>query len=218
MGYFKDDYPYKCAVAICDDGSTKQPIPEDFRGNPGWLSLYWLPPKLEWKCPTEPLNLLVEKSRSPILLLQSPETYHIVPIIEAICNNMKTYKDVILVSVKRQKDNYWLSHPIRHNNSLWFCQAISYQFYREIGGMDDAFRDGYGGEDNDFAIRLRNAGAKYKWLNPDRFHVVMEAHRKEGITREEANERHSKITMHLLNKRYGRDNVSKIRGFNEIVE
>ena len=41
---------------------------------------------------------------------------------------------------------------------------LTRQFYDEIGGFDESYRYYKHGEDGDFAIRLSEAGANWKWM------------------------------------------------------
>jgi len=164
LGYFED---YGLVLSIVDDGSTKEPLSghEDmFEGIE--LVFSRRPNKTNWECPSRPLNQAIRQSNTPILLLQSPEIFHPKPIIGRMIAGMTTFDSVVSVSTKMEgpglKDRWYST--AEHTVPFWWCQMMSRAFYNKVGGFDDDFSLGRGGEDVDFAIRASAAGAKWKWL------------------------------------------------------
>jgi hypothetical protein len=149
-------------ISVCDDGSIRQPLKEDKR-----YTLTTLPKKPFWYTPCVPINRAVEASKGKVLVLQSPETYHHDPVLYNMFDMMEDYKDVILVACQDTaggRTDKWFCHPEYEPNKFWWCQMLSRAFFDEVGGFDESYRFFNHGEDGDFAIRLSEAGANWKWM------------------------------------------------------
>lgn len=167
-GYFSAASPVKIEVSICDDGSKEEPLEES-----PLYTLTTLPKKDLWLTPCVPINAAVRASNGPVIVLQSPETYHPEPVLYQMADMLEHYKDTVLVACMNTahgKKNRWYAHPDYKPNKYWWCQTLTRRFFEEIGGFDEAYRMYRCGEDNDFAIRLSDAGARWKWL--EGVHVV----------------------------------------------
>lgn len=161
--------PEKVEISIVDDGSILEPITDEKLIE--WampnLFVFSLPPKKEWKNPCVPLNLAVAQSTAPLILLQSPETYHVGPIATKMRESFWDWKDVVLACVKTEglgfKGLKWYMHPIHRPVRWWFCQMMTRRFWDEIGGMDERYRDGNGWDDNYLEDKLTEASANWIW-------------------------------------------------------
>jgi hypothetical protein len=170
-GYFESDYPYKVQVSVCDDGSMEERVRhERFDGIP--LILTELPLKTGWLNPCVPINRAVRATDSPLILLQSPETYHPMPVLEKMASLLDAYNKVVLCPTKvdGQKGWRWYAHPVHRPVKYWFCQLMSRDFFEEIGGFDELYRWGQGFDDDAFADSIEKHGGTFIWA--DECHVV----------------------------------------------
>jgi len=159
FGYFNDNI-HLCLV---DDGSINEPIPRSYDSQP-WCTVVRLPKKKERKNASVPVNVAVKHAKGPIILLQSPETYHTKPIIREMAESIKGHKDIVLAAVSSDRKGVpWYAHPKHRPVKFWFCQMMTKQFFGEIGGFDEDYRDGLGFEDDDFINRLDAANANWIW-------------------------------------------------------
>jgi glycosyltransferase involved in cell wall biosynthesis len=160
-GYFDESYPCSVTVSVCDDGSIDQPAPES-----DMYSLTRLPNKKEWLAPTKPMNTSVTASDSRLILLQSPETYHPMPVVHLMVELIEAPRDVVQVGCKNETHGpgVWFNHPKSNPNKFWFCQMLSRYMWNDVGGFSDEYRQFAHGEDGDFALRLTKAGARWRWV------------------------------------------------------
>jgi hypothetical protein len=201
-GYFQED-GLRIQVSLCDDGSIKEKLYKvpALKVIPNITSS--LPEKREWKCPTVPLNRAVEQTSTPLIVIQSPETKHMSPLILPMFQRMDTWKDVVMAPVKaggQKIERGWCAHPQHAPNTLWWCHMMSRDMWEHIDGMDESFRELYAGEDNDLAIRLRKAGAQFKWLPEEVGYAVNTRTKKIQVT--DRQRRHA-ASMKLLEERHG---------------
>jgi GT2 family glycosyltransferase len=143
-----------------DDGSVDEPFSDDYHA----LIFDRMPSKKQWKNPCVPLNKAVRNSKTPLILLQSPETYHETPCAIQMQSSMNHYKDVVLATVRTEGIRKpWYAHPVHRPKRYWFCQMMSRQFFDEVGGFDERYREGQGWDDDEFERRLTRAGANWIW-------------------------------------------------------
>lgn len=163
-GYFSMDNKYKIEVVICDDGSVQEPIP---KGALSPSKIIYLPKKKQWLTPCVPINRAVAASTGRYIVLQSPETWHTTNVINAMADMMTGEMDTVQVAcldASTGPKDKWFSHPDYNPGKFWFCQMLTRTFFDRIGGFDEDYRGFTHGEDGDFAIRLSEAGAVWKWL------------------------------------------------------
>lgn len=192
----------RIGISIVDDGSVNEPI--SFVGNylPKSAIISMLPQKSIWSCPAVPLNKAVRQTSSPFILLQSPETYHIDPIVPRMLSYIFAKKDVVLACVKedirteKRIKTGWLAHPIHRASKLWWCQLMTREFFEDIGGFDETFQDASDGEDDDFARRLDAAGAKWIWF-PEEEGIACHYH-----IRGNAQKGYTRSSHEILSKKY----------------
>ena len=175
MGYFHESYPLKVKMIICDDGSINEPvrkfIPAPEKHFPPFR-LIELPPKKEWRTPCVPMNRIVKEVDTELMLFQSPETWHVMPVIFHMASQVQHYKDTVLASCRKGEDSKeWKARPNKRLSFIWWCQVITKQFFDEIGGFNESYRNCDGGEDNEFAFRLALAKANWKWA-PSECYVI----------------------------------------------
>lgn len=173
-GYCEKKYPHEIAISIVDDGSINEPAePILYKMKPRPITfLCNLPQKTTWKNPCVPLNKAVRQTESPFILLQSPETYHPMPIVDKMVEMIDNKRVIVLCSVKSTKGSLpWYAHPTHRPVKYWFCQMMTREFFEEIGGFDESLREGHGWDDDDFIMRATKEGANWTWLSTQ-YHVV----------------------------------------------
>ena len=168
QGFIDHGYPdLGVHVSICDDGSAKAPARDVglVKENPSWITLTELPRKKYGLNACVPLNRAVEASDSPLVLLQSPETGHETGFLPDMVDLVTDYNDVVLACVRCEGERRleWFSHPTIRPKKYWWCQLVSKLFWLEVGGMDEAYRDGRTHEDDDLVERMNLAGANWIW-------------------------------------------------------
>lgn len=165
-------YDENIGVSIVDDGSIEEPVPKEIADHPN-ITVSYLPQKNGWKNPCVPLNLSVKQVESKVVLLQSPETYHPESIIPKMKMLLETPQEVVLsqVQVVGQKGMEWYAHPEHRPLKYWFCCMLYRWFYDSIGGFDEGYREGQGFDDDDFVLRLDQAGAEWVWAPTTAIHV-----------------------------------------------
>jgi GT2 family glycosyltransferase len=149
-------------VSIVDDGSTLQPLSEVI--SPTFM-VTLLPKKTDWRNPSVPLNMCVRQIESEHILLQSSDIYHPIPILEPLRNAIKSETDIAIAPMKTEKRNGKIGSfngPRPEHAPFWWCQMMRRSFFETIGGFDEEFRKGKGGEDTDFAKRAVRAGVTWK--------------------------------------------------------
>lgn len=190
MGYFSDGR-YDIELCICDDGSIDEPIPEGDLRVPA--KIIALPKKDAWMTPCVPLNIAIRATTAPVIVIQSPETYHEMPVIYNMAKKITHYKDVVNVKCKRCNGTY------RGTTYLWWCQMFTRRFFEELGGFNEEYREYSGGEDNDMEFRMTLAGCNWKWADEDQYVVHGEntpkTNRTELLGREKLHEEYDWETI-----------------------
>ena len=168
VGYSKD----LIEISMVDDGSIHEPLPPvEHADMIDYLS--FLPPKDTWKNPSIPLNMAIRQSKADVICLQSPEAVHLRPILPEMLKMLKGKKDIVCAAavreqkardieeVKREIDKLPVVKYPKCAGMFWWCQLMNRSFFEEIGGFDEAFRDGGGGEDTDFIGKATMKGARW---------------------------------------------------------
>ena len=153
-GYFRERFPYAVDISLCDDGSIQQPIPEQWNKYPVFVDR--LPPKHDWRNPCVALNAAVANClETDVLLLQGPEAYHLGDVITPMVKMLGPSKrhNTVLGPIRGKRV------PVKA--PFWWCQMLHLSMFEAIGGFDETFRKGKGGEDTDFYNRLLLAGANF---------------------------------------------------------
>lgn len=161
-------------MSVCDDGSiTEKARDSKFRE---FFSLTELAPKTVWRNPCVPLNRAVRATDSELILLQSPETYHPAPVLSVMLDRMENKRTVVLCPTRciGQKRMPWYAHPVHRPVKYWFCQLMTREFFEEVGGMNEQFREGQGYDDDAFVLALDRAGAVWRWADGEVVHVKVQ--------------------------------------------
>lgn len=157
---------------IVDDGSPTEPasqiVVEHIAQYPWPIILVELPRKHVPLNPCVPINRAVQASTKKLVFLTSPECVHKTPILDkagqelAASNN---YKDVVVCAVRDDNENRWLAHSQHYPMHYHYANLMTRQFFDEVGGFDEQYRDGYCFDDPDFVETLDNYGAH--WIERD---------------------------------------------------
>ena len=158
VGYLEHDFPYEVSISVCDDGSTKEPVPREWNKYP--MSVSWLISKHSWKNPCVAINKAVRQTDAEFILLQGPETRHEGNILSPMMERLEdSDRRVVLGPI--------VGPDVPARTPFWWCQLMHRSFFDEIGGFDEEFRKGKGGEDTDFYNRLLLAGAEFiRFMGP----------------------------------------------------
>lgn len=173
-------------IVIADDGS---PIPLELdREYPWSVRVVRLAAKKEAKNPCVPFNEAARVAVGDVLVITNPEILHKHPVLPAMLKSLQKLgpKGYVLAATWCPDENKWHCHSgipainlhgIQHpeGSGLHFCAMLHRSLWDEIGGFDEAYRDGAGYDDNDLAMKLGKAGAQF--LIRDDLVVV---HPKEG--------------------------------------
>jgi len=177
-GYFEHKH-IRVNVCICDDGSMYEPAAKGTPEFP-WLKIKTLPKKPQWASPSLAINIAATMSKSPLILLTSPEIYHPAPVLWEMVKQIKSIHDSVLAPTLAEKRNedrtirkQWVGHPVHRPAKYWWCQLLSRHLFEKVGGFDIRYTDSgkLGWDDDDFCERLNEANVNWKWLD-DQYHVV----------------------------------------------
>lgn len=168
-------HAFNMEIVIVDDGCGDL---TDFKfAYPFQIKLIHLPHKEEALNPCVPINAGVKLSEGYIIVLTNPETTHSTPILEEMLDDLTTFgpKAYIIASCWSTDHNRWYCHssvtqkknallgrlPLPKGTGLHFCTMMYKKFFNEIGGFDEAYREGQGVEDNDFLWTLKKNDAHF---------------------------------------------------------
>jgi len=173
-GYFDAGYEPKIQLSIVDDGSPNTPIPalwgQSYGLHGNQFVLQRLPMKNIHLNPCVPLNRAVAQSDAPIILLQSPETYHETQILrKEVVDNLKREDDIINVPTKTKNTEKWpwYAHPVHRPVRYWFCQLMTRWMFDGVGGVDEKFRAGTSFDDDYLEMVLTHANANWMWAEEE---------------------------------------------------
>jgi GT2 family glycosyltransferase len=164
---YDEDYPIE--VVIVDDGS---PQPARINGGYPWpVRVIRLADKEHALNPCTPINIGVKESDGDIILLTNPEVIHQTRLVLEMANSLGE-RDYPAASCWSVSGNRWYCHstdePLSNGRAkmpegagLHFCTMIRKSFFNEIGGFDEAYREGQAYDDNDFLWKLHEAGANF---------------------------------------------------------
>ncbi len=127
--------------------------------------------------PCVAFNAGVAASSGEFVALTNPEVLHRSPILPAMRLELAALgrKGYVAAACWGLKAGWWYCHStdmppdaevgraaMPQGAGLHFCAMLHRAFYDEIGGFDEAYRDGQGYEDNDLLWKLQAAGASFK--------------------------------------------------------
>ncbi len=172
---------YQMEVLVADDGSNSAETCRLEREYPWPVHILLMKSKEHALNPCVPINRAVDMSDGYILVLTNPEIYHPTPILGHMLDELVKIgpKGYVLASTWSVEHKRWYCHssitskknaalgrlPLPKGSGLHFCSMMYRKFYDEIGGFDEAYRDGQGVEDNDFAWKLHEAGATFRMMD-----------------------------------------------------
>ena len=146
---------------IVDDGSGDD-IPAKIR----------LPLKTVAKNPCVPINTGVNAADGDIIVITGPEITHRFPILGEMEKSLKEFGDRGYVTAAALGQNGWHCHssvngkrdetwPVPKGAGFHFCAMMYKKFFLEIGGFDEAYREGQAFDDNDFLWTLHKNNAVF---------------------------------------------------------
>jgi len=154
---------YNCEVIIVDDGSGDD-VPATIE----------LPLKDCAKNPCVPINEGVRASKSEIIVLTGPELVHREPIFSEMEKTLESLgpKGYVIAAAWSIGQAQWHCHstvnghlpgswPVPKGAGFHFCTMMYRDFFLEIGGFDDSYREGAAFDDNDFLWTLEKNGAVF---------------------------------------------------------
>lgn len=157
-------------IIVVNDGSNEKPI---LPALPPWpINVVDLPLKHYAKNPCVPINTGVEHAKGDIIILTNPEVVHRQRIIPAMIRELQEAGPTGYVAAACWDERYsmWLCRSdtksrgcakLPDNAALHFCSMIYRDFFMEVGGFHNEYRDGQGYEDNDFLWTLHKHGAVF---------------------------------------------------------
>lgn len=157
--------PYKdIEVIIVDDGSGDD-IPAAVR----------LPLKEIAKNPCVPINAGVKAAEGNIIVITGPEITHTAPILDEMKKTLEEtgHTGYVSASAWSKESKRWNCHssvngktpgswPIPEGAGFHFCAMMYKSFFNEIGGFDEAYREGQAFDDNDFLWTLHKHMAEFR--------------------------------------------------------
>jgi GT2 family glycosyltransferase len=161
-------------IVVVDDGSPEPVVvPPDM---PWPVSVVSLPRKFIALNPCVPFNSGVSISSGEFVVLTNPENVHRSPILGAMRERVREMgaHGHLAAACWDGELKRWLCHstdepdpktvgraPIPAQSGLHFCAMLHRQFYDDIGGFDEAYRNGRAYDDNDLLWKLHVAGATF---------------------------------------------------------
>lgn len=154
-------------VSICDDGSGRRGESAreaiDRAAVAALLSprLSILPVHDEPRCPALAINVAVESSTAPVVVIQGgPEvTHHGPDVLREIELAVLADERAFVVAACWETDlSQWYQHSKEHPYCLHWCIGISRKLWRAAGGIDLGLMAGHGYDDNDLRNRILRAG------------------------------------------------------------
>lgn len=159
-----DSYKYDCEIIVVNDGGDP---PTDDR-----VKVLNLPKKEIALNPCVPINVGVKAAKTEIVCLTNPEISHREPIIDEMIGD---YKDWSTAACWGKRHNKWHSHTSMNKSAtrcagmelpkeagFHFFAVFHREFFLEIGGFDERFRNGQGYDDNDILWNVYCNGGNFK--------------------------------------------------------
>lgn len=158
-------------VIIVDDGSPQWFV------KPAWpieIRVIRLNAKAVPLNPCVPYNKGVDAAKGEYIALSNPETIHNYPILEQMRADVSGDHDYVMAAAWCPEQRRWHCHSSmnrRDDNDVGayvprganyhFMSMMRRELWDKAGGFDEAYRDGAGYDDPDFARRLYKAGANF---------------------------------------------------------
>lgn len=160
-------------VCICADGCTIE-----IKERPYPVKVMHLPMKDEPKNPCVPFNWARKLAEGEYLCITNPEILHPEPVLPAMLEALVGDRGYVLATCWNPEKERWHCRagyvpphtaPIPKGSGLHFCALMRADFYDEIGGFSEEYRDGAGYDDNDFIWKVHEAGGIIK-IVPETVH------------------------------------------------
>lgn len=153
-------------VVIVDDGNPIPFAPPDTKLN---IVVVTLPKKGEPKCPATAWNAGAKASTGEIIVLSCIEILHEKPVLQEMAEHLGRLgsRGYVLAAAWCPEHGSWHCHSTvgvpdcPSGVGIAFCGAMYRDLFFEVGGFDEAYRDGAGYEDRDFVRKMVAAGAKF---------------------------------------------------------
>jgi len=146
---------------------------------------------IAWRGLGEPFNKGVKLARGNIIILSSPEIFHInkynitnmitpllkniklITIPEGKDDNKSYFLDYLRTLDNLNKIDYSLYNKISQklNTELPFCMGMRKETFDAMGGFDPRFSEGFCFDDNDFIDRLIHNGGEYCLVDAKIIHL-----------------------------------------------
>lgn len=153
-------------VIVVDDGSPQRAAPIQ---TPFQVKVIRLPDKDMPKNPCVPINAGVREAVGEILVLTNPEIYHTEPVFPQMMESLEQAgpNGYVMAACWDRHTKTWYCHSTREYKEnltppgfgYHFCVMLRKGLFNRAGGFDEAYRDGSGYDDNDFAWALHQAKA-----------------------------------------------------------
>jgi hypothetical protein len=116
--------------------------------------------------PSKAFNVAAGLAKGKFLVVTNPECLHASDILggldEGFDRNPNAYVVCACESVGLDgRFHMWYQHSEHRNERYHFCNALSAENYRRVGGFDERYCDGVGYDDNDFRDAVENAGIPF---------------------------------------------------------
>jgi|WetSurMetagenome_2_1015567.scaffolds.fasta_scaffold00103_21 glycosyltransferase involved in cell wall biosynthesis len=186
----------KPEIIVVDDASTERI--DDIKE----INLIRIEPKDKWWLnPCIPYNIGFSKATGDVIIIQNPECIHVGNILKyagklksgrvfsfgaySLDYNLEYeiydylyLKKLILSEPQRCQVAHhgWYNHSVYRPEALHFCNAITRQDLKKIGGFDEQYAYGVGHDDNDMVMRIKKEGIDLKIV--DNPFVIHQKHKR----------------------------------------
>lgn len=124
--------------------------------------------------PCVPINKGVKAAKGEIIVITGPELVHRVPILDEMKKSLESLgrKGYVIAAAWSVGQVEWHCHstvnghrpgswPVPKGSGFHFCTMMYRDFFLEIGGFDESYREGSAFDDNDFLWTLEKNGAVF---------------------------------------------------------
>lgn len=121
-------------------------------------------------------NVAADIASGDFFLITNPECFHYMNILKGMDEEFIKNSSVYIVCGCRNRvncnffiekfedlegqDEAWFAHSIYRKGCLHFCNAMSKESWKKIGGFDEDYKNGIAYDDNDFIRRVEKAQLK----------------------------------------------------------
>lgn len=156
-------------IVIVDDGSPPEEaasvVIDQYREGGGGMEvrLFELPKKTARMNPCVPLNRGVREARGEVIMITGPEVIPQKPVLRDLLDALSKLgpKGYVAASCWDPVTERWNQHSEKRDAFLPFCVVMYRKHFFDVGGYDEAYRNGHGKDDVDFVRALRKAGTSF---------------------------------------------------------